>query len=50
MVGRGLQCQIQGDLQPLVAGRGDEVVEVLDRAELGMHGVVTALFAPDRPR
>ena len=50
MVGRALQRQVERHLQPVVAGGGDEVVEVLDGAQLGVHGVVAALVAADRPR
>jgi hypothetical protein len=50
VVGRALQREIQRDLHTLVACSGDEVVEVLDRAECRVHGVVAALLAADRPR
>ena len=50
MVGRALQRQVQRHLHALVAGGGDEVVEVVDRAQLRVHGVVAALVAADRPR
>ena len=50
VVRRALQRQVQRHLQALVAGGGDELVEVLDRAQVGMHRVVAALVAADRPR
>ena len=50
MVGRALQRQVERHLEPLIARRGDEVVEVVDGAQLGMDGVVAALVAADRPR
>ncbi len=49
MVGRRLQRQVQRDLHALVAGSGDKVVEVFDRAQLGVNGVVTAAITADRP-
>ncbi len=50
VVGRGLQGQVEGDLEAELAGPGDERVEVLEGAEVGMDGVVAAVLAADRPR
>ena len=50
MVRRALQRQVQRHLHARLSRRGDEVVEVVDRAQLGMDGVVAALVAADRPR
>jgi hypothetical protein len=50
MVGRGLQRQVERDFEAQLRGAGDEPVEVLDRAQLGMDRVVTALVGADRPR
>jgi hypothetical protein len=50
VVGRALQREIQRDLHTLVACGGDEVIEVLDRAECRVHCVMPALLAANRPR
>ena len=50
MVRCALQRQIQSDLHPVLAGRGHERIEVLDGSEIGVHGIVAACAAPDRPR
>ena len=50
MIRRALQRQIQRHLHAQVLDRGDELVEVGDRAQLRMHRVVAALVAADRPR
>ena len=44
-----LQCQVEGDLQSTGARGRNERVEILDRAEIGMHGIVSACAASDRP-
>lgn len=49
VVRRALQRQVQRDLDAVVARLGDEVVEVLDAAEVGMDRVMTALVRADRP-
>ena len=49
VVGRGLDREVERDLEPGLPRRGDEVVEVLQRPELGMDRVVAALLAADRP-
>ena len=50
MVRCALQCKIQGHLHAEIGGGGDEGVEVGDRTEFGVDGVVAALRAADRPR
>ncbi|COV15761.1 Uncharacterised protein [Mycobacterium tuberculosis] len=50
MIRCALQRQVQRDLHAQIACRGDEVVEVVDGAQAGMNGIVTALIATDRPR
>ncbi len=50
MVRRALQGEVQGYLQPDVARFRDEVVEVVDRAEGGVDGVVAARCRADGPR
>ncbi len=50
VVGRGLDREVERDLEPGLPRRGDERVEVLQRPELGMDRVVAALLAADRPR
>jgi hypothetical protein len=45
-----LQRQVQRHLQALVAGGGDERVEVVDGAQGRMYGIVAALITADRPR
>ncbi len=49
VVRRGLQGQVERDLHALLAGRRDEVVEVLERAQLRVDRVVPALVGADRP-
>src|SRR3954469_1354960 len=50
MVGGALQGEVERDLETVLTGRGDERVEVLDRAEAGVDRVVPAVRRPDRPR
>ena len=50
MVRCALQRQIQSDLQTILARGGHERIEVLDGSEIGVHGIVAACAAPDRPR
>ncbi len=50
VVRRALQREIEGDLETLVAGCGDEFVEVVEAAELRVDRVVAALVAADGPR
>ena len=50
VVGRGLERQVERDLEPEPVRLGHEGVEVLERAEVGVDGVVAALGRPDRPR
>src|SRR5206468_4893870 len=49
MIGRALQCEIERDLEPVLAGHADETIEVGERAELGMDGVVAAFRRTDGP-
>ena len=49
MVGGALQGQIEGHLQAQIRCGGDEVVEVLEGAQLGVHGIVATELAADRP-
>src|SRR5207247_7578041 len=50
MVGRGLDREVERDLQPAAFGLLREVIEVVERAEVGVDGGVTALEAADGPR
>ena len=50
VVGRALQREVERDLEPELVGLGDERVEVVDRAEVGVDGVVAAVLRADRPR
>src|SRR4051794_25387363 len=50
MVRRALQGEVQRDLQTLPGGLLHEPVEVLDRAQVRVDGVVAALRRADRPR
>ena len=49
MVGGALQRQIERHLHAFVPGGRDEVVEILDGAQLRMDRVMAALVAADRP-
>ena len=44
-----LQGEVERDLQPQLGGPLDEGVEVVDRPEVGVDGVVAAVLAADRP-
>ena len=48
VVGRALQREVEGELETGVLGRADEPLEVGERAELGVDGVVAAVLRPDR--
>ena len=50
MVGSALQRQVEGHLQAQIRSGGDEVVEVLDGAQLGVHGVVATRLRCRSPR
>ena len=50
MVGGALQGEVERHLEVELAGPLDEGVEVVEGAQLGMHGVMSALRRPDRPR
>jgi len=47
VVGSALQRDVEGDLEAVAAGLLDEVVEVLERAEARLDGVVAAVLAAD---
>ena len=47
VVGRGVDGEVERDLQPVLARRRHQPGEVLERAELGMDGVVAALGRAD---
>ena len=49
VVGRALQGQVEGDLEPDRGGLRHERVEVGERAEVGVDRVVPAVLAADRP-
>jgi hypothetical protein len=49
MVGCALQGQVEGDLEAQAVGAVHEGVEVVDRPEIGVDGVVPAVLAADRP-
>ena len=49
MVGGALEGDVEGDLHAVVAGGGDEMVEVREGAELGMDGFVAAFCRADGP-
>ncbi len=48
MIGRGLHREIERHLHPVRGAGGDEIAEILERAELRMDGVVAAERAADR--
>ena len=47
VVGRGLQGDVERDLEAVAPGLGDEEVEVLERAEVGVDRVVAAVGRAD---
>ena len=49
VVGRGLDREVEGDLEPELAGARHEAVEVVERAQLGVDRGVTTLGPTDRP-
>ena len=49
VVGRALEGDVQGDLDAQLAGLGHQAVEVLERPELGVDGLVSALGPADGP-
>ena len=50
VIGRALDREVERDLHAELRGAAHEAVEVVERAELGVDGVVAALGAADRPR
>ena len=51
VVGRALEGDVEGHLDPVLrSGRLDEVIEVLDCPQVGVHRRVAALAGADRPR
>src|SRR5215510_1033611 len=50
MIRRALDREIERDLEPELPRRLDEAVEILEGAEVGMHGGIAAVGAADRPR
>src|SRR5262249_39601508 len=50
VVGRALNREVERDLEPELPRLLDERPEVVERAELRVDGVVSALLAADRPR
>src|SRR5690606_20729017 len=49
VVRRALEREVERHLEPELGRAGDEAAEVLQRAELGMHALVSALGRADRP-
>ena len=50
VVGRGVEREVERDVHAVLARGGAEGADVVDRAELGVDGVVAALLAADRVR
>ncbi len=50
VVGRALDREVEGDLEPQVLRALHETAEALERAEVGVHRGVAALRRADRPR
>ena len=50
VVGRRLEGDVERDLEPVARRRGDEAVEVVERAELRVDAGVAALGARRSPR
>ena len=49
VVGRTLQSEVQRHFHAVVTGCGDEIVEILDGAQLRVYRVVSTLVAANRP-
>ena len=49
MVGRALERDVERDLDPCGACRRHQMAEVLEGAEVGVHGLVAAQLGADRP-
>ena len=49
MIGRALEGDVERDLDALPGGFRDQVLEILERAEGGMDGLVAALLGADGP-
>ena len=49
VVGRALDREVERDLDPVLAAAAREVLEIVDRAELGVDRVVAAGLVADRP-
>src|SRR5262249_1637749 len=49
VVGGALEGDVQGDLDVVLAGPGEETLEVVEGAELGVDGLVAALLGADGP-
>src|SRR5206468_6917566 len=50
VIGRGLEGDVERHLEPMAASRLQEVMEIVEGAELRMNGAVAALGRADRPR
>ncbi|OPY09526.1 MAG: hypothetical protein A4E68_00434 [Syntrophaceae bacterium PtaB.Bin095] len=49
VVRRALVGEVQGDFQPVLPGRLNQVDKILERPEVGMDGLVAAFRRPNRP-
>src|SRR5580704_8827327 len=49
MIRCALECNIEGDLQSISFGAGDEFLEIFQRSQLRMNGSMAALFRTYRP-
>ena len=49
VVGGALVGDVEGDLDPALTGLAEQPPEVLERPQLGVHGLVASLLGPDRP-
>jgi hypothetical protein len=50
VVGRALESDVEGHLDSVLTGGSEQVVKVVERAELGVDRLVPALFRADCPR
>src|SRR5437762_1816890 len=48
VIGRTLDREIERDFEVMVGAGGNQATEIVERAKLGMHRIMSALARPDR--